>query len=301
MDCDNRIGDLYRFGGAVVPPYQPAIWKSRADFAGNNALSGPGGVDPVSWAEPVLSVSFQRQDKPEIVMLVDNSQSLKTVEDFQRKQDFLQKLNSGGFNDLIPAEAKLSIFQFSDTLYRDDKLDFAGQQTALGNVLEAVDENYRERNLSAVVVVSDGLSNYGSDPIKVARESGVPIYAVDLGPQKISKDIRIVDVTHDPVGYAGKPLKLEVEIEGRGYDKTSLPLVVRSQGKEITRKTVEILGQGQRQKIEMEITPAEDGIRDYNLSLPVQTDEELSENNRNNISVKILKSKKTNIISLARS
>lgn len=243
-------------------------------------------------AEPVLSVSLKRQDKPEIVVLVDNSQSLKTVEDFERKQAFLQKLNSGGFDNLIPKEAKLDIYRFSDTLYQDDKLDFGGQQTALGNVLEDVDENYREGNLSAIVVVSDGLSNYGSDPIKIARESGVPIYAVDLGPQKISKDIRIVDITHDPVGYAGKPLKLDVEIEGRGYDKTSLPLVVRSEGAEITRKNIEILGQGQRQKIELEITPAEDGIRDYSISLPVQTDEELSENNRNNISVKILKSKK---------
>ena len=246
--------------------------------------------------EPVLSLSFQREDNPEVVMLLDNSQSLRTIENYERKQELLTRLYAGDYDKLIPTKAHFSKYLFSDTLYSDEKLDFEGQQSALGNILQAIQESYKDRNLSSIIVVSDGLSNYGSDPIKIARESTVPIYAIDLGPQKISRDIRIVNVSHDPVGYAGKPLKIEVEIEGRGFEKTSLPVTVKSGGQELARKTVEILGQGQRQKVELKITPTSDGIRDYNISLPVQQSEELAENNRRNINVKVLKSKKRILI-----
>ncbi|NIP41543.1 MAG: hypothetical protein GWO41_07410, partial [candidate division Zixibacteria bacterium] len=146
--------------------------------------------------------------------------------------------------------------------------------------------------MAGIVVASDGLSNYGSDPIAAARQTGVPVYSVDLGPQRISKDIRIVDINHEPIAYADKPFELNIELEGRGFEKVSLPITVNSDGRDLARKNVEILGQGERQRFKIEVTPGEPGVKNFNIKLPVQPDEELTDNNTRNLSVKVLKSKK---------
>lgn len=243
-------------------------------------------------AEPVFTLQYKQTEKPRIAVLADNSSSLKTVEDFNRKQAFLEELVEGEFNSYFPDDAGVDLFSFSDSLSVDLILDQSGQQTALGNVLLALEEKYRERNLTAVVIASDGLSNFGADPVEAARELNLPIYTVDLGPQQISRDIRIVSVEHDPVAYADRPTDFIVEIEGRGFEQLSLPLTVSTEGRQLIRETVRVLGKGQRQKISLEITPPEPGRHTFSLNLPVQEDEKLSDNNRRSVSLKVLKSKK---------
>lgn len=246
----------------------------------------------ICLVEPVLSLAVQKKDNPVVVFLADNSSSIQTVENFDQKNAFLNDFISGKFNNLVPSDAGINAYLFSDTLDADIKPDFSGRQSSIGNVIDDVAENYKGRNLAAIVLASDGLSNYGLDPVNAAREAGVPIYAVDLGPQKISRDIRIVNIDHEPVAYAGKPFDLNIQLEGRGFEKLSIPLVASSNGRELARKNIEILGKGERQKFTLEITPQNPGVQNIKVNLPVQPDEELTDNNVRNINLKVLKSKK---------
>ncbi|HDS00761.1 MAG TPA: hypothetical protein ENO22_08800 [candidate division Zixibacteria bacterium] len=243
-------------------------------------------------AEPVLSVDVKKEDEPVVVFLADNSTSIKTVENFEQKREFLEDFVSGDFTSLLPPESNADFYLFSDTLHAAGNLDFEGRQTSLGNVINSIRENYKDKNLAGIIVASDGLSNFGSDPIAASRQAGGPIYAVDLGPQRISKDIRIVDINHEPVAYADKPFELNIELEGRGFEKLSLPVTVSSEGRDLAHKNLEILGQGERQRFKVEVTPTEPGVKNFNIKLPVQPDEELTDNNSRNLSIKVLKSKK---------
>jgi hypothetical protein len=243
-------------------------------------------------AEPVLSVDVKKKDDPVVVFLADNSTSIKTVENFEEKSEFLKDFINGDFNNLLPRENKAEFYAFSDTLEPSNDLDFEGKQTSLGDAIQYITENFKDKNLAGIIVASDGLSNFGSDPIAAGRRAGVPVYSVDLGPQRISRDIRIVDIDHEPVAYADKPFKLDIELEGRGFEKSSLPITVTSAGRDLARKNIEILGKGERQRFEVEITPKEPGVKNFNINLPVQPDEELTDNNSRNLSIKVLKSKK---------
>jgi hypothetical protein len=246
----------------------------------------------ICLAEPVFSIEFEKKDDPIIVFLADNSSSIRTVENIEAKQEFLERFYAGTYDNLMPAEARIDKYLFADSYRQDRSLSYDGQQTALGQTILDVAELYKDQNLSAIVIASDGLSNYGPDPVSAAKETGVPVYTIDLGPQKISRDLRIVNVTHNPVAYADRPFEIEVELEGRGFDKLELPLAARSGGKELARKNIQVLGQGQRQRFTVEVTPKNPGIQNFNISLPVQPDEELDDNNSRNFSLKVLKSKK---------
>lgn len=246
----------------------------------------------ICLAEPVFSIELQRRDDPIIVFLADNSSSIRTVENVETKQEFLEGFYTGEYDDLMPSEANIKKYVFADSYREERELSFDGQQTALGQTILDMAEVYQDQNLSAIVVASDGLSNYGPDPVSAAKEIGIPVYTVDLGPQKISRDLRVVNVVHDPVAYADRPFEIGIEIEGRGFDKLELPLTARSGGKELARKSIQVLGQGQRQRFTVEVIPQNPGIQNFSISLPVQPDEELGDNNSRNFSLKVLKSKK---------
>jgi len=243
-------------------------------------------------AEPIISMHYQHEEQPIVVFLADNSSSLNTVEDGEAKKKFVRAFLSGELDRDIPGQPLIEKYAFSDTLYAPEEPDFLGRQTALGNSIQYVCNHYKDKNLSAILIASDGLSNYGIDPLLAARECPVPIYAIDLGPQRINRDLRIVDVHHDLVGYSGRPLELEVEVEGRGIDRMELPLIVKSGNRELLRRNIMVLGGGERQQFRVEIIPQEPGVQGFSVQLPVQPQEEFSENNLRNFTVKILKSKK---------
>ncbi len=243
-------------------------------------------------AEPVLSMQWEKKDDPLVVFLADNSSSINTVENFEAKRNFLNSFTAGEFRNLLPDDTRSDVYLFSDTLRSADNPEFDGQQTAIGDVINYLRERYRDENLTSIVIASDGLSNFGIDPVMAARQSGVPIYTVDLGPQKISRDIRIVDINHDPVAYSDKPFEIEIEIEGRGFERMNMPMVTSLGEQELDRKNIEVLGAGQRQRYTVEITPREPGVKNFNVRLPVQPEEELSENNSRNFSLKVLQSRK---------
>lgn len=245
-----------------------------------------------SLAEPVFSYLLIRNIPPHIAVLFDNSESIRTVEDFDTKNGVLSDLIDGRFPGQTADGFIRDDYIFADSIAEvAGSLEFEGKQTSLGNCIASLQDVYSDQNLQGVVVISDGLVNSGRDPMSAASELGVPIHTIDLGPQRSSRDIRIVRMTHDDVGYEGKPSEIEIEIESRGFDEMNLPVRVRHRGTTLGSSEVRLAGGDARQTVTMEFVPASEGTRTYSVSVPGQPDEELTDNNSRSFSMKILKSK----------
>ncbi|MFH1891278.1 MAG: vWA domain-containing protein [Candidatus Zixiibacteriota bacterium] len=245
-----------------------------------------------SLAEPVFSYLLVKELPPHVAVLFDNSESVKNVEDFQTKREVLKWLSENPFPGEVGDEFIRDDYRFSDSIETlDDTLGFDGKRTALGDCLTNMREKYSEQNLQGVIVISDGLVNSGTNPLKAASELSVPVYALDLGAQRSSNDVRIVRMTHDEVGYAGRQSQIEVEIESRGYDGLSLPVRIRSASKTLATEDITLTGGASRQTRTIDFVPPEEGIRTFSVSLPKQSGEELTDNNVRSFSMKILKSK----------
>ncbi len=246
----------------------------------------------LSLAEPVFSFMLVRSAPAHLAVLFDNTESARTVEDFDSKSLLLNRLAGGSFPGQGAGIFVRDDYAFADSLSElSAPLAFDGKRTALGSCLSELKEAYRDRNLQAAVVISDGLVNSGLDPIDAALKLDVPIYTVDIGPQKWSKDLRIVRLVHDEVGYQGKPSTIEIEIESRGFEELVVPVRIRSGGKTLGTSEVRLIGADARQKVTLEFVPQDMGIRNFSVSLPTQPDEELTDNNARSFSMKIMKSK----------
>ncbi len=242
-----------------------------------------------SIAEPVISMIRDRMTPPRYAVLLDDSESVKSVDGVESALALEERMVSAlaGISD-----AEFTLYQFSDSARLAERVpDLDGQQTAIGDCISQIAGEREDEDLRGIIVVSDGIANSGRDPIDVARRIGIPVHTLDLGRQKTAKDIRIARIQHDEIGYENKETEIEIELESRGFKDVTVPVRVRKGEGNLAREDVRVASDGSRQVIRLKFTPTERGLQTFSVSLPVQTDESLTDNNERKFSMRIMKSK----------
>jgi len=118
--------------------------------------------------------------------------------------------------------------------------------TALGSAVHEAVQRYAGQPIAAVVVISDGASNAGLEPLEVARrmkERGVPIYTIGIGVAD-PPDVRIADVIAQETVFAQDRVPVTVRLESSGYDRQQARLSLALDGQEIEgqSRTVTLTG-----------------------------------------------------------
>jgi Ca-activated chloride channel family protein len=182
-----------KLAGAAVPPwrrYLPTVAALAAMAALVLALARP---------ERTVAVPVERAS---IVLVTDHSRSM-LAEDVDPDRMTAAKRAARTFLDQLPGPIRVGAVAFSDfpdairapsQNHDDARTVIDGQvadgATATGDALEsAVELLRRERQgarkfPAAIVLLSDGKTTVGRDPVEVAAEAkalGVPIYTVSLG------------------------------------------------------------------------------------------------------------------------
>src|SRR5690606_11242445 len=135
---------------------------------------------------PERVVEQQRERNPELVVLIDETDSMRT-EDVTRSVDGQRSLGSRtewttATRDAAPWNSLGDLYDINiETIQTGTGADGAGG-TDLNAALRRVAETHP--HLRAVLLLSDGDWNHGEPPLVAATEyrlHGVPIYAVTVG------------------------------------------------------------------------------------------------------------------------
>ena len=89
----------------------------------------------------------------------------------------------------------------------------------LGDALRDVLALHRGRPVAGVVLVTDGRSNAGEDPLRAASAAvrqGIPIFAIAAGAEEGPRNIRLAELEVSPVVFARDPMTLGIVVEARG-------------------------------------------------------------------------------------
>ena len=89
----------------------------------------------------------------------------------------------------------------------------------LGDALRDVLALHRGRPVAGVVLVTDGRSNAGEDPLRAAEAAvrqGIPVYAVAAGAEEGPRNVRLAEIEASPVVFARDPMTVGVVVEARG-------------------------------------------------------------------------------------
>jgi hypothetical protein len=255
---------------------------------------------------PEFVRQMQRTETPEIAVLWDASDSMQTRDLIVSTQvvsraEWLDARRNEEFWKPLESSAKVIVEPFSAPPEGTNRP--AGD---IGTDLSRALENafQRQNNLKAVVMLTDGDWNIGKSPVGIAtryRDQGIPVFTVAVGREEPVPDLVLENVSAPSYGLFGERISIPFKIQSH------LPREV---------KTTVVLAQGEREEATKEVTiPPRGEFRDaivwsprsvgdaaLTLTVPVQPDESLTDNNTQSfrIAVRVEKLKVLVVDSLPR-
>ncbi|MCD8539744.1 MAG: VWA domain-containing protein, partial [Leadbetterella sp.] len=145
--------------------------------------------------------------KPKVVVLVDNSRSMRSGGDLKQAGSGLEALR----RDITKKGYELEIRNLEDTEVTDFTPEaFQARKTNLSAGLNAVKNNYEGQNLSDVILFSDGIINDGVSP--TFQKYPFRVHTVGFGDSTLKRDAFIAGVSANKLAYLGNNFTVSLDI-----------------------------------------------------------------------------------------
>tara|TARA_B100000686_G_scaffold323715_1_gene378718 strand:- start:4099 stop:6396 length:2298 start_codon:yes stop_codon:yes gene_type:complete len=255
--------------------------------------------------QPEMELKKIELMKNSVAVVVDDSKSmsLKTFPQEKLRKDlvfkalkgnelFLRNLGETFRLDFYFASNRLKLSSLDDLLSQYETRE---QNTDLNQVFSELGERYQGKSLRGILLFTDGadlaedLEEVSVEMMKTLSSLKAPIYAYQAGTNKNFKDIGIENISGSDFGFVFQPIRLTAAINASAIGEKSIPVVVKQGDKVILSKTLSIVQDRRRYKVDLELTPLAEGKKVYTVSVPVFADESNEINNRREFQVKVVR------------
>lgn len=257
------VGWVYRYTHPEVEPMRRVVLVALRTAALGLLLS--------LLAEPVVGWWSQQVIRPMVLVLLDTSPSMKTTEQGRtRLEQIFPVLKSEDWRAGLD-QAEIRAWGFAESVYplaldTVAAVNVGGQATNIAQAIATAVESVGERErVQGILLFSDGAHNLGRDPVQLADELGVPVYALGVGGEEMPADIQLASVRTVETGYIGQRQQIDAELRSWGYDGRQAEVLLYEGERELQRQSLVLGGQGQMQSVSFNIMPQQAGPRIFRL------------------------------------
>lgn len=228
---------------------------------------------------------IEETEPPAVVVLSDMSGSMTTLDVDQKtnvvtrvdwleqelRQDYWSSLNNG---------ALLHMREFSSS-----NTNTAG--TDLDEALKQVIEQHPR--LKAVILLSDGDWNQGGSPSGASllfREQKIPVYTSTIGSETALPDLSIERVDPPAYGLVGEQVAIPFRVRSTLPESTDVQITIQSEGETVAERSLNIPANTDFQEA-IVWSPISAGDYSLTLDLPLQPDERIQTNNKDDFNISI--------------
>jgi len=161
--------------------------------------------------------------------------------------------------------------------------------TRLLETLQSIAEDTSQR--AGIIVFSDGITNGEIQTFDGAGKFPVPIFTVGTGGTDSFIDLRIGDLRAPEFAFRGREFKVDLTVKASGLRGKTVPLYFNRGRNLITSRTVTIDADLFEHKLTLSFTPKELGTHRFSVNLPVQTGEQISQNNHKEFKIDVQRDK----------
>ena len=138
--------------------------------------------------------------KPNLVVAIDNSESIRYLKQDAKVRGFLKELKKTGLSDKF----QIHYYSFGNTVNElSDSIQFTASQTNIATVFSSFKELYSDTN-SPTLLLTDGNQTYGQDYVLSSLTYKQPIYPVVLGDSVLKSDLKIKNIQHNKYAFLNK-------------------------------------------------------------------------------------------------
>ncbi|MDR2934112.1 MAG: hypothetical protein LBU68_02420, partial [Rickettsiales bacterium] len=232
----------------------------------------------------LLKVERCRTEKPIVVLLHDNSESLS---DFSKENPQWLSQWTDLSNDLND-KFQIEHMAFGKDISATDEISLDEKQTHIANALTQMKSQFYGQNLAAVVLASDGIYTAGEHPLSSAKNLNIPVFTVALGDTTEYKDVKIHNVNHNKYAYLGNQFPINIELRAMQCVNTNAVLTVQAEGKTVFSKDISIDKSSFFETVDCFERATKVGVQRYVISISTVQGERNIVNNRSEIFVEVL-------------
>jgi len=162
-------------------------------------------------------------------------------------------------------------------------------RTALGDAVREILNRKRGQPLAGILLLSDGVSNSGSQPRDAAalcRQEGLPLYIYGVGITS-PRDIIVASLFAPDVAFVRDEVPISVRVRSQGLNGQSANLQLSLDGTVMASETV-TFGEDGEVVVPMTLVPPVEGEFDLVASIEPREDEAVRDNNQVTHRVKVI-------------
>ena len=232
---------------------------------------------------PIIKHLKNRIEQPQLVIALDNSQSIAEVLDSVERGDLVSHVN-GLVETLQEADYEVQLRTFNQD--QTQEILFNQTSTPLDAFLGGIQSDYEGKNLKSVLLVSDGIHNKGLSPVYAPYK--FPVYTLGIGDTIPQKDIQLKSILYNKIAYQGNQFILRADILNEGFVNTPLEVVLSESGRVLQRKNITTTATPQILQVDFTLTAESKGLKDYRISIAAVEGEFTQSNNQRHAYIDII-------------
>ena len=235
----------------------------------------------------LLRLVTQTTEKRSIVLAIDNSQSIaserkNSIEDLKNKLAAIKK-------NLADKDIDVSIQTLDNSVTDLDSLKFNVPSSNLNELLGDLKNNFEGRNLTDIILISDGIYNQGASP--ASSKYPFQIHTIGVGDTIPKKDVFVKNVFTNKVAYLGNEFPISADIVGNGFAGKTASVSLKFGNQVLDTKIITFTNDKALNTVDFKATAKVKGLQHYTIEVAVLSGEFSTKNNKREVYIEVIDGK----------
>ncbi|MCB7480372.1 vWA domain-containing protein [Christiangramia sediminis] len=231
----------------------------------------------------IISTTYELE-KPELVILSDNSQSVSYLDE---QENLLSISNRLAENDKLKENFQVSRLNFGEKLNISDSLDFSATQTDIFSALSETENIYSGRQ-SAIVLITDGNQSLGRDYRYFKNKQNISIFPVIIGDTATYKDLSIERINANRYAFLNNRFPVEAFLNYSGDENIQATVKIKSGDAILYTQNIEFSKEVKSQIVRTDLPANSLGVKTYTFEIEALENEKNKLNNKQNFAVEVI-------------
>ena len=281
------------FSLAILYPYFLYSRETKLKKRSKNLLAAIRGIVVfiISFflLSPLLNKHGLSYEKPIILFAQDNSKSIiLNANKSYYENEYLEE--SKKLINELSSKYDVKTFSIAENL-ETYNVDYKGNKSNLSLIIDEAINTYKNRNLAAVVLASDGISNAGRELGDYVQMMRTPVYTVLMGDSIPQKDIRIQSIVHNEIVYKKNDFIVDIRIQAYDLLKQTAKISIIREGKTLFSTQKKIDSKNESISVKAQLNADVGGFQKYILKIEPIAGEKNTINNISNFYVEVIENK----------
>ncbi|MBA6154436.1 VWA domain-containing protein [Gelidibacter maritimus] len=223
-------------------------------------------------------------EKPNLLIAVDNSESVKYLDQDQKTRELVVLLQQ---NKALNERFDIAFFSFGKTINSLDNLSFDEKQTNPTVVFDQFSQVYGNA-IAPLILISDGNQTYGNDYEFAAQNYKQAVYPVILGDTTQYTDLKIEQLNVNKYAYLKNKFPVEIIAVYNGSEEVSTQLTVSSGNTIVYSENLTFNHEQSSRLVNMSLPANSPGVHSYKAELKPLSNEKNTVNNIKNFAVEVI-------------